>query len=488
MKKLIITIFITTLLLINLFGYSLRMDTMGRINITLEDFESDLQVNPALVTNMDRPYLKLTFGRISSGYTDNSEREDLGDSYKNSSYTDELSQLPLKLTGFYKFGNISLGIQLETDSENYKHEYSLWKENLNTGHIDDDNQKDDYTGTRTNYSLILGYQFSKFKLGINAGQSNFIRTNEYHELIKDYNGSTWFLDQWEQKEKKEVKGNWYGAGVNYGFKKFKFDLAYRQFTYDLTNKYEYIIDNGTHLEDDLDGYPIETSPTNGNQINFRGTYQLLKNWVVGLGIEMFSMDSELNYETDTWGKYNSFELTRDYLNYNLGIGQTTENIRFGCEFGYLILSEEYNSYEPYMTEIYFAGSQETELLVYQIRIGLEYDIGEKLTFRTGGVRYQSGDYNLQQTLYFPTGELAAISDKTEKIDFDDSYVLGFGLDYQIREKISIKYSYQTGEFLFDDLMESLGTQNYYKYKIDYTYTNRGIQQLRTHKFSVKYDF
>lgn len=488
MKKILSISIAIVIMVISVSGYSLRMDTMGRINIALPDFQSDLDRNPAMVTYLEQPYLELSLGTLNLNRTTGSEYLEPGDIYENESESISKFEMPIELAGFYKLGNLALGVQVEMPTFNSENENKFWRENYNTGHRDDDFSKLSFNKQDTNYSLIIGYRFKNIRFGVDWGQSDFSETGEFYESIKDYNGSL-AENTFNAKYEETVEGNMYGTGLGYENGKISLDVSYKTVSYDLNTKYVYVIENGVHQEDDNDTYPPITSVADNNLISFKGSYNLSQGWVISMGIDMFSSNSDTNAKTDTWGEFTVFEIENEYSNYTIGMGKTTENIELGCELGYMPISEKYKRNNVTPTETYLEMDAESDFVLYKVSMGLEYKIMKNLTLRTGGVRYQMGEYSKNSIQYLYTGDILATLVDNFEFDSDNAYVLSLGLEYRVTDKILIEYGYQAGEYLFDDEFEMTGDSEYFLEEIDSNYQDYNSQNaLRLHRISAKYEF
>ncbi len=491
MKKLVVIVMALGLLFIGTFGYSLRMETMGRLTIALEDFETDVSRNPANITALDQNYFRLSLGRESAGLgmEDTWDNIDSNSSYGTETNDYSYSSMPISILGFYKMGVLAIGVQFDMPKETYAYDYKRDRtvHDQEATNYDHDTENDEVVTNITNMNVILGYQLGDIGVGVNFGQlkEDLTLTHKYHDI-------SFAADDSEEMEIGVTADNtFYGFGATYPTGNMVIEFAYKMSTLTGEGQIDKMIQDG--VVQDLTGAPVVSAEITGSLIHLKAKYKYTKNIDFSFGMDMTSYDLTGDVEIAPI-KFQPVEGSLKDTNIMFGVGFHEDAFSFGLELNYNMFTLEGTASEPMNPDATVLGkfmevSGEAKMVV--LKVGAEYQATDKLVLRVGGLKYAplSGTGELKM---FDTA--TTLVDDVEKFTGDavntgNMIIASFGVGYKFNQQMTLEYGYIGGKYLYNQNAMNLVTE-LAAYGAS-TYLGAALftpLSFTKHVFSVKYTF
>ena len=227
MKKTLIGLLLLTVLVGSAFGVSLRMDTMGRTNIALADFETDVERNPASILQLESNYARFTFGMYSAN-TEISTKETRFDVLDWNNEWDaaySFSSMPMGINAYYKMGMLAFGLQFDMPKGTYTFENTNYNYQVGTTEFDKNMQNDEFIDTQQNFALTIGSKVANFDIGLIFGQ--YSNTLDWTSERSEDGDDAWEHDRWNDEFEASADNTFYGFGVVYPTGKMQVEFAYK---------------------------------------------------------------------------------------------------------------------------------------------------------------------------------------------------------------------------------------------------------------------
>lgn len=498
MKKVFVLILVL-LFALNTFGFSLRMETLGRTNVAIPDFESDVERNPANLIFLEQPYFKL----VPLYRTGEDKHDTRLDVPLMSAYISENTKLKSTLydygiLGFYKFKNLYFGIKYNT--------YPLEQELEDGDHISIDPnymimiEGEGYDKKQSDYQFMLGYKFRDFGLGLTAGK--YLLDQKYETLLYAENFAPpnpllkiRLLTTYGTEE----ESMYYGGGVNYVTERYSMEVGFRIIQLEHEDLIEGIDSGGVPIPYDInnhDDFPINKSEITRNIINLKGTYNWRENFTLSLGIQSVSSDFQRDLRYSTYPDSKEQEITDSITDFILGIGYKKDRIILGFQMelnNYTYSSKFYEVLDPLAGTVYLEEADDWDFSYYSFKFGGEYGLTENINLRMGltEFRYVSAERNLKDYLNTGTGEIDyEIKNNLENLIENSQFVFSCGLEYLFNNRISVEYGFSSGKYYStpDNPASFRYLEDVIPFEEEADLVNLPLISFTTHALAFKYSF
>ncbi|MDD3626488.1 MAG: porin [bacterium] len=500
MKKLLLTVLTVSLILMSAFGYSLRMDSMGRIDYAIFDFESAAERNPANLTKLDNAYFRLSLGMDNAGLTMTDKWDDIQTLQEYGTRENEYaySNMPITVNAFYKMGSLTLGLKYDMPKETYTYDYLADYKNR-------DQEADYYTYQDESYELAsaindlclgVGYQMGEIGLGLNFGQIKDVTTFSLSTI--DREDRPWWGVPDDNSEEMEFEitadNTYYGLGAVYPTGKMVLELAYKMASWTAEGKTTKAVWNGVADDvNDHDNFPIISATLDGTDINLKGTYKYSDNIDLVVGLDMLSYEGEADIEFTTIPGWTVGDATLTDNNVIFGIGFHEDAFKFGLEMNYNMFTVEangYTLYDPILLTTVKVMEMTGDMTMVVFKVGAEFQATDKLGLRMGAIKYAplsatGGIKNLDTD-----GSVDSTQDITLEPANEGNIILASaGVEYKFNNQVTLEYGYIGGHYLYNQntltLLTDLGTYG------GALGTQTGLftpMSFTKHAFSIKYSF
>lgn len=492
MKKLVVIVMALSLLFIGAFGYSLRMETMGRLTIALEDFETDVSRNPANIIALDQNYFRLSLGMESAALamTNKWDEIELNTEYQTQTDDYSYSSMPISVLGFYKMGTLAIGVQFDMPKETYAYDQKTdWtRHGQELTNYDNETQNDEVVSSITNMNIVLGYQLGDIGVGVNFGQlkDDLTLTHSYTELSSGGDNS-------EDMEIGVTADNtFYGLGATYPTGNMVIELAYKMSTLTGEGQIDKSITDG--VVDDLTGAPVVSAEIIGSLIHLKAKYEYTKNIDFSFGMDMTTYNLTGDVEMVPIPKFQPVEGSLTDNNIMFGVGFHEDAFSFGLELNYNIFTLEGTASEPMNPDATVLGkflevSGEAKMVV--LKAGAEYQATDKLALRVGALKYSPLSGSGEITEFDPSTTLITNVDKFtgDAGNTGNMIIASFGFGYKFNQQMTLEYGYIGGKYLYNQNAMNLVTE-LAAYGAS-TYLGAALftpLSFTKHVFSVKYTF
>ncbi|MCK4667680.1 hypothetical protein KAU33_13070 [Candidatus Dependentiae bacterium] len=500
MKRSLAVVFILALLVTSAFGYSLRMETMGRISYALEDFETDVMRNPACISNLDQNYFRLSLGmegaatEIETKYDEVAVGNWIGKGWDNWGY----SSMPINILGFYKFGTIAIGLQFDMPSESWTYERGTDEAQIGGTDIEIDKWNDEFSQSITNFALTLGSKFGNFAVGLNFGQTKHIGT--YTDEYQEDGEGVWDHD-WDKNESDLTADNtFYGFGLVYPTGKLKLEFAYKMSSVlveiEETKDDDYDSATDTTTTGDVadhDIYPIEETTLDSSLIHLMAKYKYTEEIDATAVVGIIVHNAEPVSKYSTFPDFTNTEVAINQTNIGFAVGFHKEKYKFGIEMDYNMFDLEVSEYRvdtwiPWATYKRTDITASAKMIIW--KAGAEYQAMDKLTLRAGVIKYAPLSATMEVTNYNALGEITNTQETTyDLLNTGNFMVASFGFEYKLSNQMSLEYGYIGGKALLNlDALTLVTDLGGYAYSFDEGITAFTPMSFTTHKFSIKYNF
>lgn len=500
MKRSLAVVFILALLVTSAFGYSLRMETMGRISYAIEDFETDVMRNPACISNLDQNYFRLSLGMDGAATEVGIEWDGIDPGQWRGSSSDNYgySSMPINILGFYKFGIIAIGLQFDMPSESWTYDRSYDEVQIDGTIYSHDEWSDEFSQSITNFALTLGSNFGNFAVGLNFGQTK--QTGTLTDNFTEDGDTAWDHD-WDRNETDLTADNtYYGFGIVYPTGKLKLEFAYKMSSalvvIEETKDDDY--DSGTDTTTtgdvaDHDLYPIEETTLDSSLIHLMGKYKYTEEIDATVVVGIIVHNAEPVDKHSTFPDFTSQEIAINQTNIGFAVGFHKEKYKFGIEMDYNMFDLEVSDYEidtwiPWATYKRTDITASAKMIIW--KAGAEYQPMDKLTLRAGVIKYAPLSAKMESKDYTNLGEITYTNEMTfDSLNTGNLMVASFGAEYKLTDQMSLEYGYLGGKALLNlDALTLVTDLGGYVYAFDEGVNLFTPMSFTTHKFSVKYNF
>lgn len=500
MKRSLAVVFILALLVTSAFGYSLRMETMGRISYALEDFETDAMRNPACISNLDQNYFRLSLGmegaatEIGSEYDGVDPGQWRGKDWNNWNY----SSMPINILGFYKFGNIAIGLQFDMPSETWSNENGYDEVIIDGTNFNIDKWEDEFSQSITNFALTLGSKFGNFAVGLNFGQTKQTGTltSEYTEDGDAINEHDWRKDETDLT----ADNTFYGFGLVYPTGKLNLEFAYKMsstlVTIERTKDDDYASATDTLTTGDVadhDIYPIEETTLDSSLIHLMAKYKYTEEIDATAVVGIIVHNAEPVNKYSTFPDFTNMDIAINQTNIGFAVGFHKEKYKFGIEMDYNMFDLEVSDYSidtwiPWATYKRTDVTASAKMLIW--KAGAEYYPMDKLALRVGVIKYAPLSATMESKDYTNVGDITYTQEMTfDSLNTGNLMVASFGAEYKLTNQMSLEYGYLGGKaFLNLDALTLVTDLGGYAYAFDEGVNLFTPMSFTIHKFSVKYNF
>ena len=500
MKRSLTVVFIFALLVISAFGYSLRMETMGRISYALEDFESDVMRNPACILNLDQNYFRLSLGMEGAATEIGYEYDGVapgnwrGKNWDNYDY----SGMPINILGFYKFGIIAIGLQFDMPSESWTNENGYDEVIIDGTNFNIDKWNDEFSQSIRNFALILGLKLGNFAVGLNFGQ-----TKQTGTLTEDYSEDGDGVDEhdWDKNESDLTADNTFkGFGLVYPTGKLKLEFVYKMSSVlivtEETKDDDY--DSGTDVTTtgdvaDHDLYPIEEITLDSNLFNFMVKYKYTEEIDAAFSYGFIVHNAEQVDKHSTFSDFTTQKIEINQTNINFAVGFHKEKYKFGLEMDYnifdaMIAEYRIDTWTPWVTYKRTWINASAKMITW--KAGAEYLPMDKLALRIGVIKYIPLSATMKSYDSNALGKRIYTNEQTyDSLNTANLMIASLGAEYQLTKQMSLEYGYLGGKTLLNfDVLSLITDVGGYAYSFDEDMNLFTPMSFTTHKFSVKYNF
>ena len=460
MKRTLAVVFILALGMLSVFGYSLRMDTMGRVLYAIEDFESDVERNPANIAGLEENYFRLTFGMDAGAFNLDTSYDGItsGSWYGTDTQEMTYSGMPISVLGFYKFGMFALGFNFDMPKETF--------ENITTREEREHDGTNYYTRNReraiessiTNFALTVGANVSNFDAGFNFGQNKGTAT--FSDVSHESGSSVWDNDWWEVENEATYESTFYGFGAKYPTGKMVFEFAYKMASLTAEMEATKDIDYDGFSDvltvndvSDRDNYPLEVLTLDSSLIHLKGKYSYTEDIDAAFAVDIIVHNAEPTSQFATIPDYKQADVTVNQTNVSFGIGYNKDKYKFGLEMNYNMFDVTFEGYGvlDWLAMTTWKASETTataKLLVW--KAGTEFIATDKLTLRAGAIKYAPLSAEIENTNFNTDGIATYHSTQTlEKLNSANLILASVGLEYKFTNQISLEYGYLGGKYLYN---------------------------------------
>ena len=500
MKRSLAVVFILALLVTSAFGYSLRMETMGRISYALEDFETDAMRNPACIANLDQNYFRLSLGMEGAATEIGSEWDGVtpgqwkGKSWDNWNY----SSMPINILGFYKFGNIAIGLQFDMPRETWSYEHGYDELIIDGTNFNIDKWEDEFSQSITNFALTLGSKFGDFAVGLNFGQTK--QTGTFTEDYSEDGDAAWEHDRDKDETDLTSDNTFYGFGLVYPTGKLRLEFAYKMssalVTIERTKDDDYDSNSDTLTTGDVadhDIYPIEETTLDSSLIHLMAKYKYTEEIDATAVIGIIVHNAEPVNKYSTFPDFTNQEVTINQTNIGFAVGFQKEKYKFGIEMDYNMFDLEVSDYQidtwiPWATFKRTDITASAKMIIW--KAGAEYQPMDKLTLRAGVIKYAPLSATMESKDYTNVGDITYTQEMTfDSLNTGNLMVASFGAEYKLTNQMSLEYGYLGGKALLNlDALNLVTDLGGYVYSFTEGANLFTPMSFTTHKFSVKYNF